>query len=93
MHRPAKKLWSGGTRWQHDRYDAHSQAPKSRAEIVATYGFDIRTVQDGRSLSAGTRSGRKTRYVLTFSCFINVLKECILLVDATWEFKKNGILI
>lgn len=30
------------TKWQHDKFDEKFQAPKSRQEIVAVYGFDIR---------------------------------------------------
>ena len=53
-------------KWQHDRYDARSQAPKSHDEIVATYGFDIRIVHDAGSLDAG-RPARKSRYFPLFT--------------------------
>lgn len=33
-------------RWDHDFFDASQQAPKSRAELVDSYGYDIRS-EDG----------------------------------------------
>lgn len=33
-------------RWTHDAYDESEQAPKSRAELVNSYGYDIRN-EDG----------------------------------------------
>lgn len=33
-------------RWAHDFYDESEQAPKSRAELVNSYGYDIRN-EDG----------------------------------------------
>ncbi|XP_031358072.1 protein CASC3 isoform X2 [Photinus pyralis] len=33
-------------RWSHDRYNDNEQAPKSRSELVAIYGYDIRN-EDG----------------------------------------------
>ena len=77
MRRSARKLWLDTTKWQHDRFDAWSQAPKSHDEIVATYGFDIRTVQDSNSLSAGaTRAAKKTRYIPLFSCATTTSCQC-----------------
>ena len=29
-------------RWLHDKYNDEEQAPKSRAELIAEYGYDIR---------------------------------------------------
>ncbi|GBP09922.1 Protein CASC3 [Eumeta japonica] len=40
------KKWqpaSAVDRWSHDRFDPSEQAPKSRAELVNAYGYDIRT--------------------------------------------------
>lgn len=33
-------------RWTHDRFNEYEQAPKSRAELVSAYGYDIRS-EDG----------------------------------------------
>lgn len=33
-------------RWSHDFYDESAQAPKSKAELVGSYGYDIRS-EDG----------------------------------------------
>lgn len=43
---PARKSSSATDRWSHDRYDMNEQAPKSRAELVSAYGYDIRS-EDG----------------------------------------------
>lgn len=29
-------------KWTHDMYDEHEQAPKSKDELLASYGYDIR---------------------------------------------------
>ncbi len=42
LPRSKKKLWVESQRWGHDRYDDKQQAPKSREEIIAMYGYDIR---------------------------------------------------
>lgn len=41
--KPVKKT---ADRWAHDFFDASEQAPKSRAELVNSYGYDIRN-EDG----------------------------------------------
>jgi hypothetical protein len=41
--RPKKKLWKDDGKWLHDRYSDDAQAPKSREEIIAMYGYDIRS--------------------------------------------------
>ncbi|XP_064598280.1 protein CASC3-like [Liolophura sinensis] len=40
--RPKKKLWKDDGKWLHDRYSETQQAPKSREELIALYGYDIR---------------------------------------------------
>ncbi|XP_011181012.2 protein CASC3 [Zeugodacus cucurbitae] len=53
------KKWqaaSGVERWSHDRFDASEQAPKSRSELVSSYGYDIRTED------APPRARRRRRY-------------------------------
>ncbi|CAG9863824.1 unnamed protein product [Phyllotreta striolata] len=38
-----KKVWQDKKeKWDHDRFNEPEQAPKSRAELVAIYGYDIR---------------------------------------------------
>ncbi|XP_050296539.1 protein CASC3-like isoform X2 [Anthonomus grandis grandis] len=52
-----KKVWQDkGERWSHDRFNDMEQAPKSRAELVAIYGYDIRN-EDGPP-----RARRRRRY-------------------------------
>lgn len=43
-------------RWSHDRFDENEQAPKSKAELVSAYGYDIRN-EDGPP-----RARRRRRY-------------------------------
>uniref|UniRef100_A0A674P2V4 Protein CASC3 n=1 Tax=Takifugu rubripes TaxID=31033 RepID=A0A674P2V4_TAKRU len=37
-----RKLWKDEGRWEHDRFREEEQAPKSREELIAIYGYDIR---------------------------------------------------
>lgn len=54
--KPSKKTNVASDRWSHDRYDESEQAPKSRAELVNSYGYDIRN-EDGPP-----RARRRRRY-------------------------------
>lgn len=52
-----KKVWQDKKeKWSHDRYNDSEQAPKSRAELIAIYGYDIRN-EDGPP-----RARRRRRY-------------------------------
>ena len=35
------KLWKDDSKWGHDKFDPMAQAPKSRQELIAMYGYDI----------------------------------------------------
>lgn len=37
-----RKLWKDEGRWEHDKFREEEQAPKSRQELIASYGYDIR---------------------------------------------------
>ncbi|XP_048054120.1 protein CASC3 isoform X1 [Megalobrama amblycephala] len=55
-----RKLWKDEGRWEHDKFREEEQAPKSREELIALYGYDIRNgtgPSDGRSYRS-----RKPRY-------------------------------
>uniref|UniRef100_A0A1A9UQ68 Protein CASC3 n=1 Tax=Glossina austeni TaxID=7395 RepID=A0A1A9UQ68_GLOAU len=55
----AMKNWQPAStvdRWSHDRFDPKEQAPKSRAELVSAYGYDIRTED------APPKARRRRRY-------------------------------
>uniref|UniRef100_A0A182JVB3 Protein CASC3 n=1 Tax=Anopheles christyi TaxID=43041 RepID=A0A182JVB3_9DIPT len=52
----AKKWQASADRWTHDRFDESEQAPKSQAELVFAYGYDIRS-EDGPP-----KARRKRRY-------------------------------
>ncbi|XP_030765143.1 protein CASC3 isoform X1 [Sitophilus oryzae] len=52
-----KKVWQDKKeKWKHDRFIDQEQAPKSRSELVAIYGYDIRN-EDGPP-----RARRRRRY-------------------------------
>lgn len=51
-----KKVWKEDGKWQHDRFSAYDQSPKSREELVATYGYDIRNEE------GPPRARRRRRY-------------------------------
>ncbi|GJQ82439.1 hypothetical protein Trydic_g11853 [Trypoxylus dichotomus] len=52
-----KKVWQDKKeRWSHDRFNDMEQAPKSRSELIAIYGYDIRN-EDGPP-----RARRRRRY-------------------------------
>ncbi|CAB1418726.1 unnamed protein product [Pleuronectes platessa] len=36
------RLWKDEGRWEHDKFREEEQAPKSREELIAIYGYDIR---------------------------------------------------
>ncbi|KAJ9573526.1 hypothetical protein L9F63_009090, partial [Diploptera punctata] len=53
----AKKVWrEHENRWSHDRYNPDEQAPKSREELIAIYGYDIRNEE------GPPRARRRRRY-------------------------------
>ncbi|XP_022524189.2 protein CASC3 [Astyanax mexicanus] len=37
-----RKLWKDEGRWEHDKFREEEQAPKSREELIAVYGYDLR---------------------------------------------------
>jgi len=53
-----KKPWKegGGDKWSHDKFNESDQAPKSRDELVTSYGYDI------RSEEGPPRARRRRRY-------------------------------
>ncbi|KAL7301591.1 hypothetical protein TKK_0005604 [Trichogramma kaykai] len=52
-----KKVWKEKEdRWNHDRYNDEEQAPKSHAELIAIYGYDIRNEE------GPPRARRRRRY-------------------------------
>ncbi|KAJ9598926.1 hypothetical protein L9F63_026538 [Diploptera punctata] len=55
----AKKVWhEHENRWNHDRYNPDEQAPKSREEIIAIYGYDIRNEEEPPCVRRRRRYGR-----------------------------------
>lgn len=52
-----KKVWKEKEdRWNHDKFNSDEQAPKSHAELVAVYGYDIRNEE------GPPRARRRRRY-------------------------------
>lgn len=62
--KPLKKS-AAADRWSHDRFNPNEQAPKSRAELVNSYGYDIRN-EDGPP-----RARRRKRYGYVLEFFFN----------------------
>jgi len=58
FRQPKRKLWSDDKKWLHDRYDELAQMPKTREELIADYGYDIRAASrpDGNGMTR--RRGR-----------------------------------
>uniref|UniRef100_A0A3Q3BLX6 Protein CASC3 n=1 Tax=Kryptolebias marmoratus TaxID=37003 RepID=A0A3Q3BLX6_KRYMA len=52
-----RKLWKDEGRWEHDKFREEEQAPKSREELIAIYGYDIRNGGGG----PGDRAYRQRR--------------------------------
>ncbi|XP_022055689.2 protein CASC3 isoform X2 [Acanthochromis polyacanthus] len=52
-----RKLWKDEGRWEHDKFREEEQAPKSREELIAIYGYDIRNGGGG----SGERAFRQRR--------------------------------
>lgn len=49
-------MWKDEGRWEHDKFREEEQAPKSREELIAIYGYDIRN-----GGGSGERSYRQRR--------------------------------
>ncbi|XP_056404903.1 protein CASC3 isoform X2 [Hyla sarda] len=58
--RHPRKLWKDEGRWSHDRFREDEQAPKSRDELIAMYGYDIRSCKNPEEIRP--RRPRKPRY-------------------------------
>nr|3EX7_D Chain D, Protein CASC3 [Homo sapiens]3EX7_I Chain I, Protein CASC3 [Homo sapiens] len=55
-----RKLWKDEGRWEHDKFREDEQAPKSRQELIALYGYDIRSAHNPDDIKP--RRIRKPRY-------------------------------
>ncbi|XP_064421450.1 protein CASC3 isoform X2 [Latimeria chalumnae] len=55
-----RKLWKDEGRWEHDRFREDEQAPKSREELIALYGYDIRSNNNPDEIQS--RRIRKPRF-------------------------------
>jgi hypothetical protein len=52
-----KKVWKEHeNRWTHDGYNEEEQKPKTRQEIIETYGYDIRNEENA------PRAVRRNKY-------------------------------
>lgn len=74
-----KKVWKDKEdRWDHDRYNDDEQAPKSHAELIAVYGYDIRNEE------GPPRARRRRRYGYV-CCFVYLieLSLCMLMLPET----------
>ncbi|XP_054850999.1 protein CASC3 isoform X1 [Eublepharis macularius] len=55
-----RKLWKDEGRWEHDKFREDEQAPKSRQELIALYGYDIRSAHNPDDIKP--RRMRKPRF-------------------------------
>ncbi|XP_077169905.1 protein CASC3 isoform X2 [Paroedura picta] len=55
-----RKLWKDEGRWEHDKFREDEQAPKSRHELIALYGYDIRSAHNPDDIKP--RRVRKPRF-------------------------------
>ncbi|XP_075437892.1 LOW QUALITY PROTEIN: protein CASC3 [Ascaphus truei] len=58
--RHQRKLWKDEGCWVHDRFREDEQAPKSREELIALYGYDIRSCKNPEEIRQ--RQPRKPRF-------------------------------
>ncbi|XP_027602396.2 protein CASC3 isoform X2 [Pipra filicauda] len=55
-----RKLWKDEGRWEHDKFREDEQAPKTRQELIALYGYDIRSAHNPDDIKP--RRMRKPRF-------------------------------
>ncbi|OXB59895.1 UNVERIFIED_CONTAM: hypothetical protein H355_002525, partial [Colinus virginianus] len=55
-----RKLWKDEGRWEHDKFREDEQAPKTRQELIALYGYDIRSAHNPDDIRP--RRMRKPRF-------------------------------
>ncbi|XP_072860343.1 protein CASC3 isoform X3 [Pogona vitticeps] len=55
-----RKLWKDEGRWEHDKFREDEQAPKTRQELIALYGYDIRSAHNPEDIKP--RRVRKPRF-------------------------------
>lgn len=55
-----RKLWKDEGRWEHDKFREDEQAPKTRQELIALYGYDIRSAHSPDDIKP--RRMRKPRW-------------------------------
>ncbi|XP_044302851.1 protein CASC3 isoform X1 [Varanus komodoensis] len=55
-----RKLWKDEGRWEHDKFREDEQAPKTRQELIALYGYDIRSSHNPDDIKP--RRVRKPRF-------------------------------
>ncbi|XP_066483159.1 protein CASC3 isoform X1 [Tiliqua scincoides] len=55
-----RKLWKDEGRWEHDKFREDEQAPKTRQELIALYGYDIRSAHNPDDIKP--RRVRKPRF-------------------------------
>uniref|UniRef100_A0A8C2KSF0 Protein CASC3 n=1 Tax=Cyprinus carpio TaxID=7962 RepID=A0A8C2KSF0_CYPCA len=83
-----RKLWKDEGRWEHDKFREEEQAPKSREELIASYGYDIRNStgpSDGRSYRS-----RKPRHAGSPSREPRRHREAEKSVRTTWQAPPPG---
>lgn len=68
-----RKLWKDEGRWEHDKFREDEQAPKSRQELIALYGYDIRSAHNPDDIKP--RRIRKPRWGHFGAYIIDICKK------------------
>lgn len=56
--RRSKALWDSKGRWSHDKFNVDDQKPKSREELINSYGYDIRDETEAPKLQRRSKYGK-----------------------------------
>lgn len=56
--RRTKALWDSKDRWSHDKFNVDDQKPKSREELINSYGYDIRDETEAPKLQRRSKYGK-----------------------------------
>lgn len=53
-----KPIWDSSEKWHHDKFNLEDQKPKTKEELISTYGYDIRTETEAPRLNRRSKYGK-----------------------------------
>lgn len=53
-----KPIWDSSEKWHHDKFNLEDQKPKTKEELINTYGYDIRTETEAPRLNRRSKYGK-----------------------------------